>query len=101
VQAANDCQLLGESGLLGKLLEREAILPEREATADFVPRHDTYKVVEPEMLGFVSYAYEWPFSALKAAALFILELQRLALVHGMVLKDAPSANIQFRGKSRC
>ena len=48
---------------------------------------------------FISYPYEWSFSQLKDAALLTLKIQKIALEHGMSLKDASAYNIQFvKGK---
>lgn len=55
----------------------------------------TYKVIQPEKVGFISYPYEWSFSQYKDAALTTLEIQRRALGAGMSLKDASAYNIQF------
>lgn len=52
-------------------------------------------VLEPEVIPFISYPYEWCFSAYKDAALTTLAIQELAMEHSMVLKDASSYNIQF------
>ncbi len=58
-----------------------------------------YKVIEPELVPFISYPYEWSFSELKDAALLTLRIEEEALEHGMSLKDASAYNIQFlRGK---
>lgn len=54
-------------------------------------------IVEHPKLPFVSYPYEWPFSALKAAALFHLDLHLDALEQGVTLSDASAYNVQFRG----
>ena len=60
---------------------------------------DTYKVLRPTQIPFISYPYEWCFGQLKDAALLTLEVQALALKHDMVLKDASAYNIQFfRGR---
>jgi len=45
---------------------------------------------------FISYPYEWAFSMLKDAALTTLRIQKTALEHGMLLKDASAYNIQFQ-----
>jgi len=54
-----------------------------------------YKIIRPEKIPFISYPYEWCFSQLKDAALTTLNIQRIALEHGMTLKDASAYNIQF------
>ncbi|WP_246188800.1 class I SAM-dependent methyltransferase [Nitratireductor arenosus] len=48
-------------------------------------------------LPFISYPYEWPFEALKSAALFHLDLQIDALKHDVTLSDASAYNVQFIG----
>lgn len=54
-------------------------------------------VLEHEKVSFVSYPYEWPFSLLKAAALFHLELNIDAVEHGLKMVDASAFNVQFDG----
>jgi hypothetical protein len=56
---------------------------------------DVYRVIRPELIPLVSYPYEWSFSQLKDAALATLRIQKLALEHGMVLRDASAYNIQW------
>jgi len=54
-------------------------------------------VLEHPRLPFVSYPYEWSFSALKEAALFHVRLQLDALDDGVALSDASAYNVQFLG----
>jgi ribosomal protein L11 methylase PrmA len=54
-------------------------------------------LLEHERVPFVSYPYEWPFAALRAAALLQLDLHLALLEHGFGLVDASAYNIQFRG----
>lgn len=54
-----------------------------------------WKVIMPEPIPFISYPYEWSFGMLKDAALLTLKIQKIALKHGMSLKDASAFNIQF------
>jgi ribosomal protein L11 methylase PrmA len=54
-----------------------------------------YKIIQPEVIQFISYPYEWCFSQLKDAALTTLAIQKVAFQHGMTLKDASVYNIQF------
>jgi hypothetical protein len=54
-----------------------------------------HRVLRPERVPFISYPYEWCFSAYRDAALATLEIQAEALKHGMALKDASAYNIQF------
>ncbi len=54
-----------------------------------------YRTIQPDLVPFISYPYEWSFSQLKDAALLTLEINKIALSKGMILKDASAYNIQF------
>ena len=54
-------------------------------------------VLEHRRIPFVSYPYEWTFAMLRDAALLQLELLRRALDENLILKDASSYNVQWRG----
>ena len=54
-----------------------------------------WKTVCAERIRFISYPYEWCFSQLRDAALLTLDLQNMALDHGLTLKDASAYNVQF------
>jgi len=54
-------------------------------------------ILEHSKLPFISYPYEWTFSALKQAALQHLQIQLYALEHNVSLIDASAYNIQFIG----
>jgi len=86
-----------QSGLYDKLVENELLIPHKEVQ---IPNIETtinyYKILEPEVIPFISYPYEWSFSQLKDAALVTLQIQKMALEYGMCLKDASAYNIQFR-----
>jgi hypothetical protein len=69
-------------------------LPATKADADAASRPIAF-VLRPREVPFISHAHEWCFSQLRDAALATLEIQREALGFGMMLKDAPAANIQF------
>ena len=51
--------------------------------------------VEHEAIPFISYPYEWSFTALKVAASLTLKLLTDALENGYTLKDASAYNVQF------
>ena len=55
------------------------------------------KVLKHSKLPFISYPYEWTFSALKQAALRHLAIQQYALAHDVSLVDASAYNMQFLG----
>jgi ribosomal protein L11 methylase PrmA len=93
-----DYDLLLSSGLYEALVEKQYLIPHQELDSkkmgDVQP--ETYKILQPELIPFVSYPYEWSFGQLKAAALLTLKIQFLALEYGMSLKDASAYNVQFR-----
>ena len=83
-----------QDGLYQDLLSSSLIIPHQE-THDIELPENAYKIIEPEIIPFVSYPYEWSFSQLQDAATTTLEIQKKALQHGMTLKDASAYNIQF------
>jgi ribosomal protein L11 methylase PrmA len=86
-----------QSGLYDKLVENELLIPHKEVQIpDIETTINYYKILEPEVIPFISYPYEWSFSQLKDAALVTLQIQKTALQYGMYLKDASAYNIQFR-----
>jgi hypothetical protein len=89
-------QLIG-SGLYQRLVDDELLIAHTEADPAWAVTPEALAIIQPELLDYISYPYEWCFSQLKAAALTTLTIQHIALEHGMVLKDASAYNIQFRG----
>ena len=83
------------SGLYNKLTEQGYLISHREVEDGDIQVKGMYKILEPEIISFISYPYEWSFSQLKDAALLTLEIQKTALEFGMSLKDASAFNIQF------
>ncbi len=82
------------------LTEAGLLIPHIEIPFDEVANPDQYKLIQPELIPFISYPYEWSFSQYKDAALTTLAIQRKALQQGMTLKDASAYNIQFhKGKA--
>ncbi len=90
-----DYDRLMESGLYERLVEQGLLVPHQEV--DIEPYHAglAYKVIQPQVVPFISYPYEWCFSQLQDAALATLQIQKTALEHGMALKDSSAYNIQF------
>jgi ribosomal protein L11 methylase PrmA len=88
-----------QSGLYENLVSARFLLSHEEVPLSIAQTNSAYKILKPEFVPFISYPYEWSFSQLKDAAIVTLEVQKLALKKGMVLKDSSSFNIQFvRGK---
>lgn len=92
---SEDYDYLFSSGLYKTLIESELLISHTEVDVAPYTAKNSYKIIRPEKLGFISYPYEWSFSALRDAALTTLRIQRTALMHGMILKDASAYNIQF------
>ena len=93
---ASDYEYVRDSGLLAGLTDEGKVIGTREAPLDWLKGVDDCRyVLEHPKLPFVSYPYEWCFSALKAAALLQLDLMAEALKHNVMLSDASAYNIQF------
>ena len=89
-----------DSGLYEKLIRSGLLVRSEEVDVGLAIHGGAYKVIQPEVVPFVSYPYEWCFSQLKAAALLTLEIQQHALGCGMTLKDCSAYNVQFlRGRA--
>lgn len=85
-----------DSGLYESLLKQGLLIPHDEIEGmEFPDPASGYKIIKPEVVDFISYPYEWSFLQLRGAALTTLRLARVALDHGMILKDASAFNLQF------
>ncbi|MEX0616485.1 MAG: class I SAM-dependent methyltransferase [Candidatus Woykebacteria bacterium] len=84
-----------KSGLYQKLVDLGYLIPHDEVATDKKQSPEAYRIIKPKTVPFISYPYEWCFSQLKDAALLTLAIQKIALEHGMSLKDASAFNIQF------
>jgi ribosomal protein L11 methylase PrmA len=90
-----DYDHLMDSGLHNKLVKAGLLIPHEQVDVEPAAPAYCYKTIEPEVLEFISYPYEWSFSQLKDAALTTLKIQKIALEHDMSLKDSSAYNIQF------
>jgi hypothetical protein len=96
---AVDFTRLVESGLYERLVKAGLLVPHTESEIHPLEPKNSFKVICPERVPFISFPYEWSFGQLKDAALATLGIQKRALKLGMSLKDASAYNIQFnRGK---
>jgi hypothetical protein len=93
---AADYDLLMSSGLYKNLVDKKLLIPHTEIDENFTQSPGWYKTLLPQQLSFISYPYEWSFDELKDAALLTLRVMKIAVKHGMILKDATSFNIQFQ-----
>jgi ribosomal protein L11 methylase PrmA len=95
----SDYEFVRESGFLSRITDRGWFVGASEVDPSVigsVPENVCY-VVEHPRVPFVSYPYEWSFSALKAAALLHLDLHLEALISNISLSDASAYNVQFIG----
>ena len=98
------------SGLKDRLVADGALLDFREAdpstaatvmaayreAAGRTPAEGS-RVFAVDTIALVTYPWEWPNALLRAAALHTLAVRERLLEHGLDLKDAAAANIQFVG----
>lgn len=90
---------MSQSGLYEDLVRAGLLIPHEEVDEAPAAAAIAYKVIRPEVVGFVSYPYEWSFGQLRDAALATLRIQKRAMAKGMSLRDASAYNIQFhRGR---
>ncbi|MBL7766918.1 MAG: hypothetical protein JNJ58_12530 [Chitinophagaceae bacterium] len=82
------------SGLHETLVQQEKLIPHQDVTPQF-SETIAYKIILPQQISVISYAWEWSFGMLRDAALCTLDNARAALSHSMILKDANTYNIQF------
>lgn len=96
---ASEFDFVESTGFMSHLVKEEMLLPfEKVEPAILGHVNEPLRyVLEVPKLPFVSYPYEWSFSALKAAALLHLDIHLLALQYGVTLSDASAYNIQFHG----
>ncbi|MDX2246054.1 MAG: SAM-dependent methyltransferase [Bacteroidia bacterium] len=86
---------LMDSGLYDKLVNKGWLIPHQEVKNEGFGLPPDYRVIEPEKISFISYPYEWSFGQYRDTAILTLKIQRLAMEHGMSLRDASAFNIQF------
>lgn len=98
-EAREDYDLLYSSGLYEALTQKGLLIPHKEVADPRGTTHGAYKVILPEQLEFITFPYEWSFSQYQDAALLTAQVQKIALEHGMTLKDASAYNVQLhKGK---
>lgn len=92
----SDYAWLMTSGLYAELVAHDWLVAHVEVEPVSTEAMTAGAVLQPELIDFISYPYEWAFSQLQDAALLTLDVQLLALEYGMSLKDASAYNVQFR-----
>jgi len=84
-----------ESGALVATQEAEDIEPRDLGVT--MPSAGCAGALRHQRIPFISYPYEWSFGMLRDAAILQLDLLLSALDDGLVVKDASSYNVQWRG----
>jgi ribosomal protein L11 methylase PrmA len=92
-QAAKSSGFLAQATAAGRLIAAQEVEP--SVLASEAP--NAVHVLEHPQLDFISFPYEWPFDALRDAALLTLDLHLEALGHDLTLSDASAFNVQFIG----
>lgn len=97
--AADDFEFVRATGLIDELVNERLLVAETRVDRSVLngQGEGASFVLEHPRLAFVSYPYEWSFAALKAAALFHLNIQLRALDKNVALTDASAYNVQFDG----
>lgn len=90
---ADEYRQLMDSGLYEKLVSERLLIPHEEVEEEGGPEY--YKTLLPLQLPVISYPCEWSPDQLRDAALLTLNILRIAIDFGMILKDASPRNIQF------
>ena len=97
--AATDYEFVRGSGIVDALVADNKLVRETVVDSSLLGEHGdgAQFVLEHPRLPFISYPYEWSFSALKAAALLHLDIQQAALQKDVTMTDATAYNVQFIG----
>ncbi|HWK33086.1 MAG TPA: class I SAM-dependent methyltransferase [Hyphomicrobium sp.] len=83
-------RLAAHSAFYAEAVERGLLVAFHEAA----PAFGFSAVIAPERIPLVTYPHEWSYEQLKDAALNTLDVNILALQHGLTLKDASAFNNQ-------
>ena len=91
----DDFDFFISSGCYESLVKKGLLISHQIINGNLTGAGEYYKTLQPELVKFISYPYEWSFDMLKDAALLTLELVKEAVGYGLVLKDATPYNIQW------
>src|SRR5215211_487772 len=81
------------------LVNQQLLISHQQINVNYLDDTDWYQTIQPELVPFISYPYEWCFDMLKDAALTTLLVAQESMVYNMMLKDASAYNVQWhKGK---
>jgi SAM-dependent methyltransferase len=83
---------LMQSGLYKALLEKGYIIAHEELAQQ---QSNIYKKLLPKQIAFQSYPFEWSYGQWRKVVYAYLQINKIALAHGMLLKDATPFNFYF------
>lgn len=94
---------LMQSGLYKALLDKGYIIAHKEvalmegdsATNTNPQQLNFYKKLLPKQIAFQSYPFEWSYGQWRKVVYAYLQINKIALAHGMLLKDATPFNFYF------
>jgi len=88
-----------QSGLYKALLDKGYIITHEEvidenpqAQIESQPQQKIYKKLLPHQIAFQSYPFEWSYGQWRKVLKSYLQINKIALAHGMLLKDATPYN---------
>jgi hypothetical protein len=88
-------EMFMQSGLHDYLIKKQLLVTDEIVNENLTGSENWHLTLQPELIPFVSYPYEWCFEMLKDASLLTLELANNAIDFGMMLKDASAYNVQL------
>jgi SAM-dependent methyltransferase len=90
---------LMHSGLYKALTDKGLMIAHQELTDQEVQDGATetthYKKLQPHQIPFQSYPFEWSYGQWRKVMYAYLQINQIALAHGMILKDATPYNFYF------
>ncbi|MFM1756397.1 MAG: hypothetical protein RL621_1351 [Bacteroidota bacterium] len=85
---------LMHSGLYKVLTEKGLMITHQEVEQS---QSNFYKKLHPKQIPFQSYPFEWSYGQWRKVLYAYLQINKIALAHGMILKDATPYNFYFEG----
>ena len=86
---------LMQSGLYEALIDKGYLISHSEIDYEGGDSN-VYKLLVPEQIHFQSYPFCWSYSQWRKAIITYLEINKIALSYGMILKDATPFNFFFK-----